>query len=74
MKSVSPLRLRWPLAALFLGHYLKTREVPEALADTAAAVFAIVSATHAAGTRELQLVAAQEAMVRPSRRFPVERI
>lgn len=62
------------LAALFLGHYLKTREVPEALADTAAAVFAIVSATHAAGTRELQLIAAQEAMVRPSRRFPVERI
>ncbi len=62
------------LAALFLGHYLKTREVPESLADTAAAVFAIVSATHAAGTRELQLVAAQEAMVRPSRRFPVERI
>ena len=62
------------LAALFLGHYLRSREAPVALADTAAAVFAIVSATQAAGTRELQLVAAQEAMVAPTRRFPVVQI
>jgi pyridoxine kinase len=62
------------LAALFLGHYLKNREAPAALAAAAAAIFAIVSATRAAGTRELQIVAAQEDMVRPSRRFPVQRI
>jgi pyridoxine kinase len=62
------------VAALFLGHYLKTREAPAALAEAAAGVFAIVSATQAAGTRELQLIAAQDEMVRPSRRFPVEPI
>lgn len=62
------------LAALFLAHYLKGRETPAALAKAAAAIFAIVAATQTAGTRELQLVAAQEEMVRPSRRFPVERI
>ncbi len=62
------------LAALFLGHYLKNREAPAALADTAAAVFAIVSATQAAGTRELQLVAAQNEIAHPGRRFPVERV
>jgi len=62
------------LAALFLGHYVRTREAPTALADTAASVFAIVSATQTAGTRELQLVAAQANLVAPSRRFPVEKI
>ncbi|MHA1600865.1 MAG: pyridoxal kinase PdxY [Alphaproteobacteria bacterium] len=62
------------LAALFLGHYLKTREVPAALAKSSAAIFAIISATKTAGTRELQLIAAQDEMVRPSRHFPVERI
>lgn len=60
------------LAALFLGHYLKTREVPAALAEAAAGIFAIISATQTAGTRELQLIAAQDEMVHPSRRFPVE--
>jgi len=62
------------LAALFLGHYLKNRETPAALADAAAAVFAVVSATQTAGTRELQLIAAQDEMMCPSRRFPAERI
>jgi len=62
------------LAALFLAHYLRTRQAPTALAAAAAAIFAIIAATHAAGSRELQLVAAQEAMVNPDRRFPAERI
>ncbi len=61
------------LAALFLAHYLRTRQAAAALAEAAAAVFAVISATHAAGTRELQLIAAQNEMVRPSRRFPAER-
>ena len=62
------------VAALFLGHYLKTREAPAALAEAAAAIFAIVAATQSAGTRELQLITAQEAMINPARRFPVERV
>jgi len=59
------------LAALFLAHYLKTREASSALAEAAAAIFALVSATRDAGTRELQLIAAQEVMVNPARRFQV---
>jgi len=62
------------LAALFLAHYLKARDAPAALVETAAAVFAIVAATQTAGTRELQLISVQEEMVRPSRRFPVEQV
>ncbi len=62
------------LAALFLAHYLKMRDAPAALTEAAAAIFAIVTATQTAGTRELQLISAQEEMVRPSRRFPVEQV
>jgi pyridoxine kinase len=62
------------VAALFLGHYLRTRQAPAALAEAAAAIYAIVAATQSAGSRELQLIAAQEAMVNPARRFPVERV
>jgi pyridoxine kinase len=62
------------VAALFLGHYLLTRDAEKALAATAASIFAIIEATHAAGSRELQLVAAQDALVAPRRRFTVERV
>ena len=48
------------LAALFLGHLLHGRPVPEALAKSTAGIYAIFEATHATGTRELQLIAAQD--------------
>lgn len=60
-------------AALFLGHYLETRDVPAALADAASALHAVIEATSAAGAGELQLVAAQDAMVAPPSRFAAER-
>ena len=64
------------LAALFLGHYLKTPAGPEraamALSEAAAAVYALVEATARAGTRELRLVEAQAAFMEPPRRFPIE--
>ncbi|MCH8925190.1 MAG: pyridoxal kinase PdxY [Proteobacteria bacterium] len=62
------------LAALYLGHYLRTREPARALEAAAAATFAVLARTQAAGTRELQLIAAQDEIVRPTRHFSAERI
>ncbi len=62
------------VAALFLSQLLRGRDAGEALGETAASIFGIFAATHAAGARELRLVAAQEELVSPSRRFAVERV
>ena len=62
------------LAALFLGHYLRARDAGQALEAAAAATFAVLDTTRIAGTRELQLIAAQDDLVAPKRHFPVERI
>lgn len=58
------------VAALFLGHYLRTRSLPAALERATAAIFAVLEATHRAGAREIQLVAAQAALVDPPQIFP----
>lgn len=62
------------VAALFLGHYLLTRSADQALAAATAAIFAVIEATQKAGTRELQLIAAQEAFAAPRRRFAPQRV
>ncbi len=62
------------LAALFLGHYLRVRDAGPALEAAAAATFAVLEATRAAGARELQLIAAQDEIVAPKRRFSAARI
>lgn len=62
------------LSALFLFHWLSRRDAAGALASAAASVYGVVSATAAAGERELSIVAAQEEFVRPSRRFVPEQI
>ena len=66
------------IAALFLGHFLLAGEDPgrvaAAAAKAAAATFAMVAATHRAGSREMALIAAQDELVRPARRFEAERI
>jgi pyridoxine kinase len=59
-------------AALFFHHWLETRATPEALSRAASSVHAIVSATLAAGSRELALIAAQDELIRPSQRFAAE--
>lgn len=60
------------VTALFLAHYLKSgRSVPAALSAMAAAIFEVISATYHAGTRELQFIAAQDKLVRPTREFEV---
>jgi pyridoxine kinase len=61
-------------AALYLAH-LRTTGSPElALGRTTSSVFGVLEATLAAGTREIQLVAAQDAIADPADRFPVRRL
>ena len=62
------------VAALFLGFWLKTRSVPEALGAAAAAIFEILQTTLESGEEELQLVAAQNRLEKPRRKFTAERI
>ncbi len=57
-------------AALFLAHAL-TDGPRVALSRTAASVYAILEATHAAGLYELALIAEQDAIVHPDQRFDV---
>jgi pyridoxine kinase len=62
------------VAALFLGHLLQGREADTALAATASSIFAVLEATRRAGVRELQLIAAQDSLVSPPRRFAPRRV
>jgi len=61
-------------AALFLGAWLRTRDLGAALGDAASALYAVIEATHRAGAAELQLIAAQEALVSPPQRFTPQRV
>ena len=61
-------------AALYLAHLRTTGSAATALARTTASVFAILEATIAAGTREIALVAAQDAIAEPPPTFEVRRL
>ena len=61
-------------AAVFLGRYLEGREVSAALSHAVSATFAVVSASLEAGTDELDLIAAQDELVAPSRTFAAEAV
>ena len=62
------------IAALFFAHYLRTGRIDEALARAASAVFGVLAKTVAAGAREIQIVAAQNEIVNPSRVFDVQEL
>jgi pyridoxine kinase len=61
-------------AALYLAHLRTTGSAAEALARTTSSVYGILEATIAAGTREIQLVSAQEAIAVPPMSFEVRRL
>jgi pyridoxine kinase len=61
-------------AALYLAHLRTTGSAAEALARTTSSVYGILEATIAAGTREIQLVAAQDAIAEPPMAFEVRRL
>jgi pyridoxine kinase len=57
------------IAALFFAHYLRTAEIGEALSRAASAIFGVLAKTVEAGGQEIQLIAAQDEIVQPSRLF-----
>jgi len=62
------------VAALFLAHWLRTGSVPEALESASSSVFGLLARTEQAGSREILLVAAQDELVAPTRRFAAEEV
>jgi pyridoxine kinase len=60
------------IAALFFAHFLRAGNVAEALACAASSIFGILSKTVEVGSPEIQIVAAQEEIVNPSRMFEAE--
>ena len=60
------------IAALFFAHYLRTGKIAEALSRASSAIFGVLAKTAEAGSREIQLVAAQDEIVKPSRLFQAE--
>lgn len=61
-------------AALFTAHFRRTGDAAAALARTAASVFSLLERTVASGSRELQLVEAQEDYAHPDLRFEARRV
>jgi pyridoxine kinase len=62
------------VAALFSAHWIESGDVAGALEQAASSIFAVLEATRAMGERELQLVAAQDRMIAPHRRFTAEKL
>jgi pyridoxine kinase len=60
--------------AVFLSRYLETGDIRRTLELTAASVYGIIEATHAAQSREIRIVAAQEELVHPSRNFTANKL
>src|SRR4051812_25734368 len=61
-------------AALYLAHLRTTGSPAEALERTTGSVFAVLEATIAAGTREIQLVAAQDSIADPPATFTARQL
>jgi pyridoxine kinase len=57
------------IAALFFAHYLRSGKIDAALSAAASAIYGVLAKTAEAGAREIQLVAAQDEIVQPSRVF-----
>jgi pyridoxine kinase len=59
---------------LFTAYWLQGGDVVGALEKAVASIYAVLEATQAMGERELQLVAAQDKLVAPARRFIAEKL
>ena len=60
------------IAALFFAHYLQDPNLAEALSSAVSAIFGVLAKTAENDAREIQLVAAQDEIVKPSRVFTAE--
>ena len=77
MVAVTPdaaWRIATPLIGFEIAHWLAGGDVAEALGRAASSIFAVLQVTHDLGERELQLVAGQDQLVSPPRRFTAERL
>jgi pyridoxine kinase len=59
-------------AALFFAGYLHAGNISEALSRASSAIFGVLAKTAEVGAREMQLVAAQDEIVKPSRLFEAQ--
>jgi pyridoxine kinase len=57
------------ITALFLGHYLKSRDIQKSLELAVNGLYRLLEITHQKGTREIQLIAAQDELLNPSSSF-----
>ena len=62
------------IAALFFAHYLREGKIDEALSRAASAIFGVLTKTVEAGSHEIQLIAAQDEIVKPSHLFEAQAI
>ena len=62
------------IAALFLGHYLRSGSAQAALEYSVSALYKLLEVTQVAGTREIQLVAVQDEFVQPTHVFVAHRV
>jgi pyridoxine kinase len=62
------------IAALFFAHYLREGKIDVALSRAASSIFGVLVKTAEAGAPEMQLIAAQQEIVEPSKVFEVEEI
>jgi pyridoxine kinase len=62
------------IAGLFFAHYLRSGKIDEALSRAGSAIFGILSKTAETGAGEIQVVAAQQEIVEPSRVFEPEQL
>jgi pyridoxine kinase len=62
------------IAALFFAHYLRSGKIEQALARAGSAIFGVLAKTAQAGAGEIQLIAAQDEIVNPSRLFEAEEL
>jgi len=60
------------VAALFFAHYLRGEKLAEALSRAASSIFGVLAKTAESGAREIQLIAAQDQIVRPGRIFEAQ--
>ncbi len=60
------------IAALFFAHYLRSGKIAEALSRAASAIFGVLVKTAEVGALEIQLVAAQQEIVEPTKLFKAE--
>lgn len=62
------------IAALFFAHYLRVGKLNEALSKAASAIFGVLMKTAEVGAAEIQIVAAQQEIVEPSRVFEAQEL